>query len=78
MMPLEDDNSLRRASPVVTYALIFVNVLFFFIELSGGEEFIKQWAFIPQRFHAHPISDFPTVFTSMEICYKRQDRHCCL
>lgn len=65
MMPLEDDNSLRRSSPIVTYVLILLNVLFFLIELSGGEEFIKQWAFIPQRFHANPIGDFPTLFTSM-------------
>lgn len=65
MMPLGDDNSLRKTTPIVTYILIALNILFFFLELSGGEEFIKKWAFIPQRFSAHPAEDFPTIFTSM-------------
>lgn len=65
MMPLGDDNSLRKTIPVATYALIVINILFFLAELSGGEEFIKQWAFNPRRFSAAPFSDFITVFTSM-------------
>ena len=54
MMPIGDDNSLRKTTPIVTYILIIMNILFFFVELAGGEEFIKQWAFIPQRFTANP------------------------
>jgi membrane associated rhomboid family serine protease len=50
---------------VVTYALIALNVLFFFLELSGGEAFIQRWAFVPHRFMANPAGDFPTLFTSM-------------
>lgn len=65
MMPIGDDNSLRKTKPVITYILIALNVLFFFVELSGGEEFIKRWAFIPQRFSSDPIGDIPTLFTSM-------------
>jgi len=65
MIPIGDDNSLRKTTPVVTYVLIALNVLFFFFELSGGEEFVKQWAFIPSRFLAHPAADFPTIFTAM-------------
>ncbi len=65
MMPLGDDNSLRKATPVITYLLIVMNILVFLLELSGGEAFIKQWAFIPKRFSADPVSDFPTLFTSM-------------
>lgn len=65
MMPLGDDNSLRKTIPIVTYILIVMNVLFFLAELGGGEEFIKQWAFVPQRFSANPIGDFATLFTSM-------------
>lgn len=64
-MPVGDDNSQRKSTPVVTYALIALNVLFFFFELSGGEEFIKRWAFIPSRFLANPAGDFATIFTSM-------------
>lgn len=65
MMPLEDDNSLRKLTPYVTYFFILANVVIFFLELSGGEEFIKEWAFIPQRFKGNPLIEFPTVLTSM-------------
>jgi len=65
MIPLGDDNSSRKTIPVVTYALILLNILFFLAELAGGEGFIEQWAFIPQRFSDHPIGDFSTVFSSM-------------
>lgn len=64
-MPLGDDNSLRKTTPIITYILIILNVLFFLLEISSGEEFIKQWAFIPQRFTAAPLANIPTIFTSM-------------
>ncbi len=65
MFPIGDDNSARRTAPVVTYALIAANVIFFLIEMSGGEPFIKQWAFVPERFMANPAGDMLTLFTSM-------------
>jgi rhomboid family protein len=65
MFPIGDDNSSERTFPIVTYALIALNVLFFFVELNGGDPFIKQWAFVPSRFVANPSADFPTLFTSM-------------
>jgi membrane associated rhomboid family serine protease len=65
MMPIGDDNSLRKSTPVVTYVLIALNVLFFFAEINGGEEFIKRWAFIPQRFSGDPLGDTPTLITAM-------------
>ncbi len=65
MMPIGDDNSSRRTVPVVTFALIAINVLFFFVELSGGDAFIQQWAFVPRRFLANPAGDIITLFTSM-------------
>ena len=65
MFPIGDDDSARRTVPVVTYALIALNVLFFFVEMSGGEAFIGTWAFVPRRFLANPAGDFPTLFTSM-------------
>ncbi len=65
MFPIGDDNSSRRIVPVVTYALIALNVLFFFIELNGGEPFIRQWSVVPSRLVADPAGDFPTLFTSM-------------
>jgi len=65
MFPIGDDNSSRRTVPLVTYALLALNLLFFFVELSGGDAFIEQWAFVPRRFLANPGGDFLTLFTSM-------------
>jgi len=65
MLPIGDDDSSRRTVPLVTYALIALNVLFFFVEQSGGDAFIGKWAFVPRRFLANPFGDFPTLFTSM-------------
>jgi membrane associated rhomboid family serine protease len=65
MIPIGDDNSARRITPVVTYVLIALNVLVFFLELNNGEDFIQRWAFVPSRFLADPVGDFATLFTAM-------------
>lgn len=65
MFPIGDDNSARRTQPVVTYALIAFNVLFFLVELAGGDDFIQAWSFVPARFLANPAGDFVTIFSSM-------------
>src|SRR4026208_1316311 len=65
MLPIGDDDSARRLTPIVTYVLIALNVLVFLLELSSGDAFIERWAFVPTRFLANPIGDFPTLFTSM-------------
>jgi membrane associated rhomboid family serine protease len=65
MFPIGDDNSARRSIPYVTYALVAINVLVFFLELSNGEAFIREWAFIPARFSADPVAGIPTVFSAM-------------
>jgi membrane associated rhomboid family serine protease len=65
MFPIGDDNSGRRLVPYVTYAIIALNVLFFLVELAGGDAFIETWAFVPVRFLADPGGDFLTIFTSM-------------
>lgn len=65
MLPLGDDDRGRRIFPVVTYVLIAINVLVFFLELAGGDAFINRWAFVPSRFMANPGTDFVTIFTSM-------------
>ena len=65
MMPLGDDNTGRRITPIVTYVLIALNVLVFFLELNNGEAFIQRWAFVPRRFLADPAGDFVTLFTAM-------------
>ncbi len=45
MLPIGDDNSSRRIVPVVTYALIVLNILFFIVQLSGGD--IIMMCFVP-------------------------------
>ena len=65
MLPIGDDDSARRLTPIVTYVLIALNVLVFLLELSSGDAFINRWAFVPSRFLADPVGDFPTLFASM-------------
>jgi len=65
MFPIGDDNTSRRIVPLVTYALIALNIIFFLVELSGGNAFVEKWAFVPSRFLANPLGDFLTLFTAM-------------
>src|SRR5687767_3472488 len=65
MLPIGDDNTGRRITPVVTYILIALNVVFFLVEMNGGEAFIQRWAFVPRRFLEDPVGDFATLFTAM-------------
>jgi len=65
MFPIGDDDSAERTVPIVTYILIAANVLFFLVELSGGDAFIQQWSVVPRRLTANPGADLITVFTSM-------------
>ena len=65
MLPIGDDNSSRRITPVVTYGLIAINIVFFILEMTGGDAFIMKWAFVPSRFLADPAGDFLTLFTAM-------------
>jgi hypothetical protein len=50
MFPIGDDDTSRRTVPLVTYALVALNVLFFFVELSGGDAFIGKWPIPPVIF----------------------------
>jgi membrane associated rhomboid family serine protease len=65
MIPLGDDNSARKSTPIVTYILLALNIFVFFLEIAGGEEFIMKWSFIPKRFLADPSANIPTLFTAM-------------
>jgi membrane associated rhomboid family serine protease len=65
MFPVGDDDTQRRTVPVVTFALIGLNVLFFLVELGGGDQFIEQWAFVPARFSRDHAAGVVTIFTSM-------------
>jgi hypothetical protein len=65
VIPIGDDNRARRTFPGVTYALILINAIVFFMELAYGEAFIETWSFIPARFLTSPGADFITIFSSM-------------
>ena len=65
MLPLGDDNRDRKLFPLVTYGLLILNLLFFFLEMRGGEAFITTWAFVPSRFLADPLGNLVTLFTAM-------------
>lgn len=65
MIPIGDDDSTIRTVPLVTYALVAINVAVFVMELGGGNRFVVEWSFIPRRFVTHPLGDFRTVFTAM-------------
>jgi membrane associated rhomboid family serine protease len=65
LFPIGDDNSSNKSPALVTYGLIAINVLVFFVELSSGDPFIQRWSVVPRRLLANPAGDFPTVFTSM-------------
>jgi membrane associated rhomboid family serine protease len=65
MIPIGDDDTSRRTVPIVTYALIALNVLFCFVELSGGDAFVGTWALVPGRFLANPLGGAETLVTSM-------------
>lgn len=65
MLPIGDDNSQRRLFPIVTYALIALNVFVFLLELAGGNAFTNSWSFVPARMISNPTAGFITLFTSM-------------
>ena len=53
MLPLSDDNRGRRTQPIVTWALIGINILIFIYQASLGErehwQFLMDWAVVPDR-----------------------------
>ena len=54
MVPLRDDNP-TRITPVVTYALVILNIAAFVYELSLGpnlERFFQVWAVVPSNLTA--------------------------
>ena len=65
MFPIGDDNSQRRTTPYVTFVLIGLNVAVFLLELSAGDPFIRQWAFIPAEFAESPGASVAKIFTAM-------------
>ncbi|MBM4374334.1 MAG: rhomboid family intramembrane serine protease [Deltaproteobacteria bacterium] len=68
MLPLRDELPTRRR-PIVTYALIALNVLAYLYESAAvaalGPRFVVAWGLVPARFFADPAGELPNVLTSM-------------
>ncbi len=59
MVPLRDDNP-TRIVPVVTYALLIINIVVFLYELSLGpdlEAFFRVWAVVPRELSAYFLGE---------------------
>lgn len=65
MLPIGDQNTSRKTTPIITFIFIILNLIGFYLELVNGEAFIERWAFVPNRFLANPSGEFITLFTSM-------------
>lgn len=65
MLPLGDDNSQRRIVPWVTYALIIVNIVVYYIEITSPDpvRFIYEWGTVPSQIAQG--QGLVTLFTSM-------------
>jgi membrane associated rhomboid family serine protease len=65
MLPLGDDNSQRHIVPWVTYALIIVNIVVYFIEITSPDpvRFIYAWGTVPAQIAQG--YGLITLFTSM-------------
>ena len=77
MIPLGDDNIQGGPPPIVNWALIALNLLAFFLELSQGSEarlqsFITAWGVVPREYSTGhdiapliPLPFWSTLITSM-------------
>ncbi len=63
LIPLGDASRQPSRTPIVTRLIIVVNVLVFFMELSGGDAFVAAWSAIPARIVSG--HDWITLITSM-------------
>jgi membrane associated rhomboid family serine protease len=65
MLPIGDENTGPRSTPIVTYIFLALNIIMYVIQISSPESFTERWAFVPARFRADPAGEFITIFTSM-------------
>jgi len=65
LIPLGDASRPARRATAVTLLVIIVNVFVFFMELNGGDDFVREWSAIPLRIlHGYGLV---TLLTSMFI-----------
>ena len=49
MIPLGDETRRTEHFPIITVALISMNVLAFLLELSNGDAFVSRWSVVPHE-----------------------------
>ncbi len=64
LLPIGDDNTQRVSYPVVTTAIIALNVFVFILELLYGKAFVLKYSLIPAEFFAGR-QGMLNIFTSM-------------
>ena len=65
MFPIGDEDRPRKFFPLVTIALLLVNVFVFYLEVTRGQAFIDRWAFVPSQFASDPSGNWYTIFTAL-------------
>jgi membrane associated rhomboid family serine protease len=65
MFPIGDENRTRNFFPMVTILLLLTNIYVFYLEVTRGQVFIEQWAFVPAQFASDPLGHWYTIFTAL-------------
>jgi membrane associated rhomboid family serine protease len=63
LIPLSDASRRPRHFAVVTATIIAINALVFFLELSGGDQFVDHWSLVPANITAG--QGWITILTAM-------------
>jgi len=63
MIPLTDVSRRPTSFPIVTLAIIFINVVVFILELANGDAFVAKWSLVPA--HIAAGQNLITILTAM-------------
>jgi membrane associated rhomboid family serine protease len=63
LIPLSDASRRPTNFPIVTLAIVIINVVVFVVELMNGDAFVEKWSVIPA--HISSGQDLITVLTAM-------------
>lgn len=64
MFPLYDSIQSYK-TPLITWFIIAANIVIFWLELSGGEQFIMRYGLVPSQVSAGDVATWYSFFTSM-------------
>lgn len=71
LIPLSDISRRPTRTPVVTWAIIAVNVVVFSLELLGGDAFVTRWSLVPAEIAAghHLMTIVTSIFMHASISH---------